>query len=102
MAEGKVTVVATFKAKAGMEETARETILALVAPTRAEAGCINYDLHQSPDDPSVYMLYENWVSKKDLDEHLAMPYLQDLLAKADDLFREPVGIALWQMISQPA
>lgn len=102
MAEGKVTVVATFKAKPGMEETARETILALVAPTRAEAGCINYDLHRSPDDPSVFMLYENWVSKKDLDEHLAMPYLQDLLAKADDLFTEPVGIALWQMISQPA
>jgi quinol monooxygenase YgiN len=98
----KVTVVATFKAKTGMEEDAKNAILALIEPTRSEAGCINYDLHQSHDDPSVLMLYENWVSKKDLDEHLAMPYLKDLLGKADDLFTEPVDIAFWQMISTPA
>ena len=48
------------------------------------------------------MLYENWVSQKDLDAHLAMPYLKDLLGKAEDLFAEPVDIALWQMISEPA
>ena len=102
MADGKVTVVAIFKAKTGMEDTARDAILALVAPTRAEAGCINYDLHQTADDPSLFMLYENWVSQKDLDEHLAMPYLQDLLGKANDLFKEPVSIATWQMISAPA
>lgn len=101
MAQEKVTVVATIKAKAGMEDTVMAAIEALIAPTRAEAGCINYDLHQSPEDPSAFMLYENWVSKKDLDEHLAMPYLQDFLAKADDLLAEPVGIALWQMISTP-
>ena len=102
MADGKVTVVATFKARAGKEEAVRDAILACVAPTRAESGCINYDLHQTADDPSLFMLYENWVSQKDLDEHLEMPYLKDLLGKADDLFAEPVGIALWQMISEPA
>ena len=101
MAEGKVTVVATCKAKAGMEETVREAILALVGPTRAEPGCINYDLHQSGDDPSLFMLYENWISKKDLDEHLAMPYLKDFLGKADDILAKPVDIALWQMVSEP-
>jgi quinol monooxygenase YgiN len=101
MANGKVTVVATFKAKAGLEETTRDAIQALIAPTRAESGCINYDLHQSSDDPSVFMLYENWISKKDLDDHLAMPHLKDFLGKADDMLKEPVDIALWQMISQP-
>jgi quinol monooxygenase YgiN len=48
------------------------------------------------------MLYENWVSKKDLDEHLKMPYLQDIVAKADDMLAEPIGIAFYRMISQPA
>ena len=102
MADGKVTVVATFKAKAGKEAPARDAILACVAPTRAEAGCINYDLHISTEDPSKLMLYENWVSKQALDEHLEMPYLKELLGKADELFAEPVGIALWQMISEPS
>ena len=102
MADGKVTVVATFKAKPGMEGTVREAIEVAIAPTRAESGCINYDLHQATEDPSIFMLYENWVSKKDLDEHLAMPYLKDLIAKADGMLAEPIGIALYQMISEPA
>jgi quinol monooxygenase YgiN len=46
---------------------------ALVAPTRAESGCINYDLHRSNDDPSVWMLYENWRSPDDLEQHFKRP-----------------------------
>ena len=100
MADKKVTVIARIKAKPGMEETVKNEVLALVAPTRAEAGCINYDLHQTADDKSVLMLYENWVSKKDLDEHLAMPYLEAFKAKAEELLAEPLDISLWEMISK--
>ena len=102
MAEENVTVVATFKAKAGMEIAVKSAIEAAVAPTRSEPGCINYDLHQSAEDPALFMLYENWRSKKDLDEHLTMPHLKNLLGIEDDLLKEPIGIALWQMISKPA
>ncbi|MEW6349254.1 MAG: putative quinol monooxygenase [Thermodesulfobacteriota bacterium] len=102
MAEMKVTVLATARAKPGLEEQVREAIMALIPPTRKEAGCINYDLHQSVDDRSLFMLYENWVSKKDLDAHLAMPYLRDFLARADQLLAEPVDIKLWEMVSESA
>ena len=102
MSMEKVTVVATFKAKAGKEDALKSAIEAVVGPTRAEPGCINYDLHQSSQNPGVLMLYENWKSKKDLDEHLEMPYLKDLLGKADDLLEEPVGLDLWSMVSKPA
>ena len=94
----KVTVLATIKAKKGLEETAKNEILALIGPTRAEPGCLNYDLHQSCDDKAVFMLYENWVSKEDLDQHLAMPYLQAFLGKAPDFVAEPVQITLWEML----
>ena len=95
----QVTVLATVKAKKGLEEAVRNEVMALVAPTRAEEGCLNYDLHQSCDDPAVLMLYENWVSKEDLDKHLAMPYLQAFLAKVPDLLAEPVQILLWEKIA---
>ncbi|MBL7173957.1 MAG: antibiotic biosynthesis monooxygenase [Desulfobacteraceae bacterium] len=100
MADKKVTVLARFKAKAGMEEQVKQEIMVLVAPTRSEAGCINYDLHQASDDKSLFMLYENWVSKKDLDEHLEMPYLKAFLGKADQILAEPVEITLWEMVSE--
>ncbi len=95
----QVTVLALFKARPGLEEAVRNEILALVQPTRSEAGCLNYDLHVSGADPSSLMLYENWVSKEDLDQHLAMPYLQAFLAKADSLLAEPVQILLWDKIA---
>jgi len=102
MADKKVTVLARFKARKGMEEQLRQAVMACVAPTRAEAGCINYDLHQHADDKGELMLYENWVSKQDLDVHLEMPYLRELKAKAGELCSEPIDISLWVMVSKPA
>lgn len=101
MARKKVTVVATCKAKPGQEDRVREEILALVDPTRAEAGCINYDLHVSSDDPGHFMLYENWVSKQDLDEHLATPYLERFKGLASEILAEPIQIQLFEMVTEP-
>jgi quinol monooxygenase YgiN len=102
MASKQVTVIARIKAKPGMEEKVRTEVMALVAPTRAEAACINYDLHVSRQDKSLFILYENWVSQKDLDAHLAMPYLEAFKAKAAGLLAEPLDITLWEMISHPS
>jgi quinol monooxygenase YgiN len=99
MAGKQVTVLARFKAKPGMEEKAKQAILACVAPTRAEAGCINYDLHQDPNDKAVFILYENWASKEILDQHLETPHLVGLKAQSDELFAEPLDITLLEMIS---
>ena len=101
MADKKVTVLARFKAKEGKEGALQEAIEACVAPTRAEAGCINYDLHQSSADKGLFILYENWVSIKLLEEHLEMPYLVKLKAEAGDLCAEPIDITLWEMITNP-
>jgi quinol monooxygenase YgiN len=51
--QGKVTVIAYHRAKPGKEHALREALLAVCDPTRAEKGCINYDLHDSPDEPGV-------------------------------------------------
>lgn len=99
MADKKVTVVARIRAKEGMEEKVKQEIMALVSPTRSEKGCINYDLHQSIENKSLFMLYENWVSKEDLDKHLAMPYMRSHMEKAREMLAGPAEIALWEKIS---
>lgn len=102
MTNKQVTVLARINAKAGMTDTVKQEILALIEPTRAEPGCINYDLHQSSSDPCLFMLYENWKSLKDLEEHLEMPYLKAFKEKADRLLAAPLDITLWDMMSKPA
>ena len=99
MADKKVTVVARIKAKKGMEEKVKRELMALLSPTRSEKGCINYDLHQSVEDKSLFMFYENWASKRDLNEHMEMPYMKSHLEKAGEILAEPGDITLWEKIA---
>jgi quinol monooxygenase YgiN len=98
MANSQVTVIARIKAKAGMEEQAKQELLKLLAPTRAEKGCINYDMHQSTNDESLFLFHENWTSEEDLKKHLEAPHIKDWFKKADELLAEPVEISLWKRV----
>lgn len=93
-----LTVIATLKAKPGLEAALRQELLALIAPSRRDAGCLGYDLHQAADNPAHFLFHENWASKALLDAHLAQPHLQAFMAKAGALVAEPPQITLWQKI----
>lgn len=100
MAE-KLTVVARVRAKQGKEAEVQRALLGLVGPTRTEAGCLNYDLHQSHDDPALFLFYENWTSQAHLDAHLQTAHIQAVLARAEELLAEPPEIKFFRMVSQP-
>ena len=102
MSGTKLTVVAKIKAKAGLEDKVKAELLNLITPTRKESGCLNYDLHQSQEDKGLFLFYENWTSRQDLDDHLKTPHLQAFLGKSGELLAEPIEITFWDMISQPA
>lgn len=93
-----VTVLARFKAQKGKHDQVKQALLSLIPPTRSEPGCINYDLHQSPDDPCLFMFHENWASRTDLDKHLQTPHVQAAAAKAVPLLAEPFEITVWERI----
>jgi quinol monooxygenase YgiN len=67
------TIIGMVVAKDGTREELREILAAQVAPTRAEPGCVNFDFSVDAEHPNVFMFYENWRCKKDLDAHLKAP-----------------------------
>jgi quinol monooxygenase YgiN len=69
MSAKPLTLTVTFQARPGKEAELLGVLTGLLAPTRAEAGCINYDLHIAPDDPSKFLFYENWASKAHHEAH---------------------------------
>jgi len=99
MTNKQVTVLARVKAKPGMEEVVKKECLALVAPSRVERGCINYDLHRSAADPSTFVFYENWTSREDLDRHLGSPYAHRFDESTKGMLDGPEEITFWEMIS---
>ncbi|NTV57372.1 MAG: antibiotic biosynthesis monooxygenase [Deltaproteobacteria bacterium] len=99
MKDKQVTVLALVKAKAGMEEPVRNELMALVSPTRSEVGCVNYDLHQSEEDKSLFMFYENWDSMEDLERHRGSAHLKAFREKAGGLLEKPIEVTLFKMVS---
>jgi len=95
----QVTVIATIKAKEGKSDEVQAELLKLIEPTRSEAGCLNYDLHQISDDPNCFVFYENWTSQEDLDQHLSTPYISEFIGKAEELLSEPIEIKLLDIVS---
>jgi quinol monooxygenase YgiN len=95
----KVMVVARVRAKPGLETKVKDECLALVGPSRAEKGCINYDLYRAIDDPTLFVFYENWESREDIERHLEMPYCSAFDEQVDGRLAEPEEIILCEMVS---
>jgi quinol monooxygenase YgiN len=93
-----IAVVAMFRARPGKEVELKTALVSLVAPTRKEAGCINYDLHASPKDPAKFLFHENWMSKAHLDAHLQSAHIKALLPRVDELCPAFPEIEIWERI----
>lgn len=72
----QLTIIAKLKAKSGAEEKLYEECRKLIAPTLAEEGCINYDMHRSIEDRGTFMFYENRASRPLWERHMESPHLK--------------------------
>ena len=52
-----VTIFATFKPKAGLYEEVLSVLRDVLEPTRAEPGCLRFDLFPGEDRPTTLHLY---------------------------------------------
>ena len=93
-----VRVIAHLTAKADKIEETRAALIAVIEPTRAEDGCILYELMQNNADPADFTFYEEWSSDAALDAHLQTPHLRELQSKADGLLAAPPDIRRYTLI----
>jgi len=79
----KLTIVANIKANPEKIELVKAELLKLIEITRAEAGCINYDLHQDNENPAHFMFYENWETRELWQTHMNNQHLADYMAATE-------------------
>lgn len=70
-----IYVVATLTIKPGSLAALRAPAAACVAATRAEAGCLGYDLHVSLEDEQRLVFVEAWTTREALSAHARSPHL---------------------------
>ena len=90
-----VHVVARFRAKEGKEEAVKA---GLVAPTRRELGCYQYDLLQNPSDHRDFCVVERWEHDRSLDQHLATDHMKKAIEQVTDLLELPPEIQRYHLV----
>jgi quinol monooxygenase YgiN len=85
-----VVVLARIKARQDSAEVVKRELLKMVEPTRKEAGCIEYQLHQDNEDPLVFVFYEAWESAASLERHKDTDHYKHYASTVSGLIEERV------------
>ncbi len=78
-----LTILAQITAAAGHEDHVRRELEKLIPITRAERGCLQYDLHADNTKPGFFVFYETWESRALWQDHMNAPHLQAYMAATE-------------------
>jgi quinol monooxygenase YgiN len=99
MNNDNINVIAKLNIKKGVVEEATKNLKDLQIATRKEPGCIIYQLHQSIDDETVFVIYESWTDKSELDNHFQSPYFKYWGERADQYVDGPPEVTILRKIN---
>jgi len=96
-APGWIAAVTRIHGLPGRADDLKQHLLSLSAPTRAEPGCVTYDLYQDPAAPHEFLRFETWTSREALEAHKQTPPLRASFEKRQ---REgwSTEIAVWRRV----
>lgn len=88
MKNQNLTIVARILAKPEKRALVKSELLKLIDITRAEKGCINYDLHQDNDNENLFLFFENWENRELWQVHMNNQHLADYIKATDGAVEE--------------
>lgn len=65
-----------FHAKPGYRDHLVAALLTLIKPTKAEEGCLQYDLLQDSNNPNLIILLVKFSNQQTLEAHENNPFIQ--------------------------
>lgn len=88
-----VHVMAHVEARPDAADAMRHVFDALLAPTRAEPGCVDYQVFEDGSRPGRFVTVECWADTAAFDAHMASPHVAAAFAAAQGLLAQPPHIA---------
>jgi quinol monooxygenase YgiN len=78
-----LTILAQITAVKGKETLVRTELEKLIDVTRAEKGCVKYDLHVDNEANEVFVFYETWETRELWQTHMKAPHLVAYMAATE-------------------
>lgn len=83
-----IVIIAESHAAAGQADRVRELFASVIDRTRAEDGCLRYELLQNLDKDDRIILVEEWRDQASLDAHLAADHIVSLFQEVMELLTD--------------
>ncbi|QQS55204.1 MAG: antibiotic biosynthesis monooxygenase [Candidatus Competibacteraceae bacterium] len=83
-----LTIIANIHANPDQIDRVKAELEKLVPITRAEKGCLQYDLHRDNEDPAHFMFFESWESRELWQAHMNAPHLAAYMKATDGAVAE--------------
>jgi autoinducer 2-degrading protein len=74
-----IVLAVTWVAKDGEADAVAELLRQVTPLSRAEPGCLQYDVHRDRDDRNRFFLFERYVDEAALEAHGASPHFRQLV-----------------------
>ncbi len=92
MITSSLFVIAKIVLKSKYCAFGKEAIIGILASTRAESGCIQFELHEDINNNTLF-LYEEWVDHAALDAHYEQDYTKLVFANYSEWLAEPIEVS---------
>lgn len=86
-----------LEAKPGQEEALLALMQTVTQGTRQEPGFLQYDLWQSLDEPTAFVLVERWTDQAGVEFHRQQPHLHEFLREAPAVLARPIVISRYAL-----
>ena len=86
-----IAVIVGFKPNPESQPDVAKILGGMVAPTREEPGCLQYDLYESDGG---FHLFERYVDEQAIGAHQATEHYQEYRAAVDAFLREPISVVV--------
>jgi quinol monooxygenase YgiN len=87
-----------FKVKTGSEKEFEEAFIPCAKATRKEAGCLTYQLNRDLDEPSNFVVYEQFKNIAALEEHAKSKHVEELLKKIGTMLDGDPKVKVFQIL----
>ena len=87
-----------FHARAGQEPAVERALRDVSGPTRAEPGCLGYQLFRSIRDPRLFYVHSRWRDEAAFDTHADLPHTVRFLEQVSPLVDHPVEATRTRLI----
>ncbi|TYL43696.1 MULTISPECIES: putative quinol monooxygenase [Dickeya] len=94
----EIRIVATIQAKPEFINEVTAVVRQVVAPSRQEAGNLQYELHEELNKSGSFVFFERWKSQEAINEHEKTAHFQAFVAQLEGK-TEGIDIKLLQVVA---